>query len=234
MKGPPELKFRNKPAHVTTGNDYDRPWLNTRNCLSTVSNQKLSPRALSMLNKQYSSIEQRLSSNPFNMAPETNLPATTGTRNRMATMANTADKTRTTGGGGLQNFVNGDLDAADMINPLENGDTAVSAAQAQRQAVTHRQSKRRATSTFETYYIGTKQAHDLASLASVDMDRPQPFNRGGRQTAAIDHDMEVLSIGHVESILNENDRATKRDNDLFTYKSELKSLIGNLQHQTQD
>lgn len=110
--------------------------------------------------------------------------------------------------------INADLEE-DLLNPMEIGES---------RARLRTKAKQRCTSTFSTYYLNEK-AKDMASLASIDIERDRALTV--MENNIFEEDQSVIDLKA------DKDKETKIQ-EMVSYKSELKSLIGNLQHVTQD
>ena len=88
--------------------------------------------------------------------------------------------------------------------------------------------KRRNSSTFSNYYLNNKQAKEIASLISLEDRKRNDFIL----------EQDGMDLDDLQQILNEQksktgDKRTQATRAMFSYKSELESLIGNLQETTQ-
>ena len=122
--------------------------------------------------------------------------------------------------------MNADLVQLDDYNPLDIGDSISQAANNEQM---RRERHRRVSSTFSTYYLNTR-AKDLASLASL-------------QDLGRERDLYQSSLTNGGKILEQDQSVTKQQRDhtgtstirdLVSFKTEVRSLIGNLHDKTLD
>ena len=115
----------------------------------------------------------------------------------------------------------------DQINPLDIGDSVSQAGNQQ----LRKERNRRVSSTFSTYYLNAK-AKDIASLASLNdlgNERDLFTTNIYKGSNILEQDQAVTAFeGNVKG------RAGETIRDLVSFKTELKSLIGNLQETTHD
>ena len=109
----------------------------------------------------------------------------------------------------------------DMINPMEISHTTMNTRPKSRQ---NNKEQRRNSSTFSSYYLN-RQAKDLASLMTIE-DRK---DFGAILEQDFDGDQLVTLPDRKSKAPDGKTNATRA---MFSFKSELNSLIGNLQDTT--
>ena len=90
--------------------------------------------------------------------------------------------------------------------------------------------KRRHSSTFSNYYLGNKQAKDLASLMTIEDRKVTDFDDQG----LLELEDQVLNQQSTIDAATKAGGKTVATRAMFSFKSELQSLIGNLQDTTQE